>query len=241
MRVCSEGTRQAPASDRRWIDQQVAGFQQDADREKCFERLYRRFHRPLQSFFAKRAGSVEECLDLTQETFLRVYKGLESFRGDCSFESWLFRIAHNTYLSSLRRKGSSMRAREIAVDELVPSHGDLAGVSDLAEPLEVLDPLDRAMRSEERRLLRRAVEKLPEKMRRCLVLRIDQGLSYREIGVAMGISADTVGAHLYQATRLLKRRLVLEDLLPTPDVMSPAPGLFGAARATAGRTPLTSN
>ncbi len=75
----------------------VLDFQRGADREKNFELLFRRFRPRIERFLASRVFSPEERLDLTQMTFLRIYQGLEGYRGEGSLEGWVLRIAFNVY------------------------------------------------------------------------------------------------------------------------------------------------
>lgn len=73
-------------------------------------------------------------------------------------------------------------------------------------------PLDQALRSERREVLRRAIEELPDQMRRCTELRVYQDLSYREIAAVMRRSIETVKVHLFQARKKLKESFGDVDL-----------------------------
>lgn len=75
----------------------VLDFQRGADREKSFELLFRRFRPRIERFLAARVFSPEERLDLTQAIFLRIYRGLEGYRGEGSLEGWVLQIALNVY------------------------------------------------------------------------------------------------------------------------------------------------
>src|SRR6185369_17097652 len=75
----------------------VHDFQRGADREKSFELLFRRFRPRIERFLAPRVFSPEERLDLTQAIFLRIYRGLEGYRGEGSLEGWVLQIAVNVY------------------------------------------------------------------------------------------------------------------------------------------------
>ena len=193
---------EAVAELRRQIDRAVTAFQRGVDREESFRFLFDTFYDPTRQFFARRVFSHEDRLDLTQETFLRVYKGLEGYRGEAQFGTWVFRIAFNTYLKWLRRADADDKGPERmkGAEELESAwdDDDLIAVS----PLE--SPLDRTLQTERRRALRHAIEDLPEQMRRCTELRIYQDLSYREIAVLMRRSIETVKVHLFQARKKLK-------------------------------------
>lgn len=184
------------------IRRTVDDFQRGIDREKNFRILFETYYDSTRFFLARRVSSQEDCLDLTQETFLRVYKGLEGYRGDAQFGTWVFRIAFNTYLKWLRR----IRADEQS-SETSKGGEDLESAWDDDEVVAVAadeTPLEQVLRTERRRVLRSAIEELPEQMRRCTELRIYHDLSYREIAVVMRRSIETIKVHLFQARKKLK-------------------------------------
>ncbi len=92
------------------IDVLLQRLRDGAGREESFRLLFDRFRRPLFRFFEHRGFSAEECQDLIQETFLRVYQGIDGFRGESRWEHWLFRIAANTAGKALRHRGAAKRA-----------------------------------------------------------------------------------------------------------------------------------
>jgi RNA polymerase sigma-70 factor, ECF subfamily len=172
------------------------------DPEAAFEQLFSRYYRPLSYFFAKKGFSSDECHDLNQETFLRVFNRMDTFRGEGPFKAWLFQIAANIYRNTLRERSTQKRdAQEVSLDE-ASDQPVAAGVVALED-----EPLEHMLNDERVHKLREAMEELPPQMRRCVQLRIDQDLRYREIAVILGVSIDTVKAHLYQARQLLKAKL----------------------------------
>jgi RNA polymerase sigma-70 factor (ECF subfamily) len=176
----------------------VRRFQAGGDREAAFRRIFERYQRPVERFFARRGLPPEECRDLTQETFLGIYRGLEGWRPEARFGTWVFKIAATTYLKRNRRRAAAKRAApEVAQEEI-------GGADALPSPG---TQLDRVLDDERRRALRRAMGELPDQMRRCLALRVEQDLKYREIASVMRLSIDTVKAHLFQARQRLKERL----------------------------------
>lgn len=167
------------------------------DTEQSFRTIFDCYYLPVQRFFAKRVFSAEDRLDLTQETFLRVYKGIGGFRGEAQFGTWLFRIAHNTYLKWLRK----VDRPEIFIESEDGEEFDNGPASPAP------DPLDKAMGRQRQLVVRQAVAELPDQMRRCAQLRLEQDLSYREIASAMRLSIETVKVHLFQARKKLKESL----------------------------------
>lgn len=190
------------------IQQLVSDWQAGIEKEENFRILFGQFYRPVFRFFQKRGFPSEDCHDLTEETFIRVYRGMESFRGEARFDSWLFQIAANTYRNSLRERSAIKRGSGVMVAE--KSTGDQAETADV-DPLEVSSgiagPLDDLLEKERTRLLREAMKALPNQMRRCVMLRVYQDLSYQEIATVMRLSVETVKAHLFQARQKLKESL----------------------------------
>lgn len=179
----------------------LAELQAGAPAEAGFRRLIALYHHPVYRFFAKRGFPPDDCLDLTQETFLGIYTGISSFRSEASFDTWLFKVAMNVFLKQRRRQGTQKRVgEEVSLDEQ-------AGDAEVPLPAEGPTPGEETLSRERSHLLRKAVETLPPQMRRCLMLRVYQDLKYREIAEVMSLSIDTVKAHLYQARARLQAEL----------------------------------
>lgn len=160
------------------------------------EDLYRRYRGPIHQYLYRLSGSADQAEELAQETFIRACAGLLSFRGDCSVATWLFRIARNTYLNSLRCP-ISMR---IDTDELL-SIPDSAAYG---------DPAGRYAANEQRNLIAIALAELPEKQRTILLLRDAEGLAYAEIADVLGVSLAAVKVNLFRARNAF--RLTYESL-----------------------------
>lgn len=174
------------------------------DSEIDFEDVFERYYHPVTAFFSNRGFSAEECRDLAQETFLGVYKGFARFRGEASVKTWLFRIARNLSHNTRRDRGADKRTADvISLDETLESGGPVP----LPVPEAIAGPLEDAIESERQQQLRQAVGELPAQMRRCFVLRYQQGRKYREIADVLQVSLDTVKSQLFQARIRLRRRL----------------------------------
>lgn len=176
-------------------------------RDDDFRQLFNRYHRAVYAFFANRGFTRDESLGLTQDTFLRVYKGIDGFRGEVEFKAWLLRIAANLWKNEVRRRSADKRdGAEVPLDALgadaVPA---AATVGSLARGAP--NPLDDALAAERVRVVRRLVRQLPPQMRRCVLLRVGQELKYRDIASVMQLSIDTVKSQLAQARQRLKSGL----------------------------------
>ena len=172
--------------------------------EADFRLIYESYFHPLQRFFKRKGFSPEDALDLTQETLLGIYKSVRDFRHEARFGTWLYRVATTTYLKRLRSGSAAKRSGvETPLDDVAPAHEPATSKEDQLEV--VLD-------EEQRLAMREAIEDLPEKMQKCLTLRIYQELSYREIATVMKLKINTVKAHLFQAKEKLRERLKIEFL-----------------------------
>ncbi len=182
--------------------------QVDAKQAATFEQLFRRYHRPLRQFFSNRGFSSDECRDLTQETFLGAYKGLARYRGEASEDTWIFKIAGNVWKNAVRDRSATKRdASLISLADAVDEEEPIAADRGLDGSSIASDPLASALADERRRLLRDAVEELPDQMRTCVFLRIYQEMKYREIATVMNISINTVKSQLHQAQESLRQKL----------------------------------
>ena len=189
------------------VEQAVRRFQDGTDREGAFRFLYETYFPAIQRFFARKGLPPEDCLDLTQETFLGIYKGLDSYEHRQRFSAWLYRVATNTWLKRYRTDEAIKRKMEE-----VSRDGMENPEATLAVPGRQLDDL---LDEERARALRTAVAELPEQMRDCLTLRLYQGLPYSEIATIKRISVETVKAHLFRARKKLQEQLAgfsLDDL-----------------------------
>jgi RNA polymerase sigma-70 factor (ECF subfamily) len=180
-------------------DDLVPGDVEDRMPEEAAEDLFQRYYRPVVAFFVRRGFSSDESRDLAQETFLRVYRYWERFRGDSTETTWLFQIAANLYKNTLRSLSAQKRDREeVSLESAEPRLVDVEADDDV---------LSTMLRGERANLLRAALDELPPQMKRAVDLRVVGDLKYREIAEEMNVSIETVKAHLYQARQHLRDRL----------------------------------
>jgi len=164
-------------------------------RVKYFKYIFHKYYNSLVYFFKKDAS--EHAEDLTQETFIRVYKGIHEFQWRSSFDTWIFRIAINVKMTYLEtRKRRKEKALVLPLEEA---------------PVELLDdnstPIEEVLQKEVLEKLHEAVDSLPPRMRQCIKLRYSDGLSYQEIATLLQITEETVHAHLEQGKRKLSELL----------------------------------
>ena len=168
--------------------------------------LFERHYAQILRFFRRKGFDTEACRDLTQDTFISVYKGLKDLRQEEQFESWLFAIAHNVWCSLIESRTAQKRsATVLSLDGEDGSDDRLPIAARLAD--QRADPLTEALEREKLEKLREALLHLPQQMRYCAQLRVVHDLSYAEIAALMGISVNTVKAHLHQAQKALRTQL----------------------------------
>jgi RNA polymerase sigma-70 factor (ECF subfamily) len=162
----------------------------------AFEDIVREYERNVYNIALRICGDREDALDVSQESFLKAYHSLHSFRGDSKFSVWLYRIVSNTCLDLLRER--KRRAEVPLVRE------DDEGEADQAEiPDESLSPEKLYERRLTREALRRGLLSLPEDQRKILLLREIQGFSYEEIAQILSLESGTVKSRIFRARRKL--------------------------------------
>jgi RNA polymerase sigma-70 factor (ECF subfamily) len=157
------------------------------------ENLYPRVYRAV---IGITAGSGLDADDLTQDAFLKAYHHLDSFRGECSLYTWIYRIARNVCLDAMRRKKFR---NAFKVDTLFNG-----GSSPEFEDPSHHDPFEQ---KDTRYWIDKAMARLPEDHRSVLVFREIQDLSYEEIAYIMNIPEGTVKSRLFKARRLMRETL----------------------------------
>lgn len=174
--------------------------------EDDFHRLFELNCAQIKRFFRRKGLSPEDCRDLTQETFLSVYKGLSELRQEEQFESWLFSIALNLWRNWVATQTAKKRKVILLSLDQETETGELPHfAANLAD--QRADALTVAIEKEKLEQFRAALEQLSEKMRRCVQLRVIHDLTNQEIADMLGVSVNTVKAHLHQAREKLREKL----------------------------------
>ena len=184
----------------------IREIKQGLNVEDNFHRLFDRHYAQILRFFRRKGFDTEDCRDLTQETFVSVYKGLRELRQDEQFESWLFAIAHNVWCRMIERLSAQKRSlRPLSLEEGSESEDESSIADRIADGS--ADPFTVTLEKEKLEKLSEALEHLPQQMRRCMQLCVVHQLSYVEIAALMDISVNTVKAHLHQARKVLRTKL----------------------------------
>ena len=159
-----------------------------------FGELVRRYQDTVFAMSQRLLGSPQDAEDVAQEAFLRVHRGLEGFRGNAKFSTWLYRITCNLCTDWLRKNRRPGRATT-ALDETAELVD--AGVQ-LEQGLLVAEELEH---------LRHALAGLQERYRSLVILHYYQDLSCQQISEILGMPLKTVETRLYRARRMLRESL----------------------------------
>jgi RNA polymerase sigma-70 factor (ECF subfamily) len=167
--------------------------------EAC-EEIVRRYERPIFGLIARMVRDEAQAEDLTQDTFLKMFRALDRYDRGMRFSSWLFRIAHNTAIDYLRqRKLLVVRPADDPDDESDP-------LQELPDPA-AISPERSAERAELASAVDQALDRVRPDYRAVLVLRYQEGLEYQEISEILGAPLGTVKTFLHRARRDLAREL----------------------------------
>ncbi|HSV72561.1 MAG TPA: sigma-70 family RNA polymerase sigma factor [Chthonomonadales bacterium] len=159
--------------------------------------LVERYQRQVYSLIYRMIGNADDAGDLLQDTFLRAYSALASFRQDASFLTWLYKIASNLSIDHMRsRKTRSALSLDLELEE---------GREPAAE--RAFSPEDTVMRGAVAEIVHNAVLNLPARYRVVVVLRHLRGMSIDEIAEELRIPSGTVKTHLFRAREMLRERL----------------------------------
>jgi RNA polymerase sigma-70 factor (ECF subfamily) len=180
-----------------------------------FKELVERYEKRVYNVSLAVLGNPEDAKDVTQEAFLRVYQRLESFRGESSFYTWLYRVAFNLSVDLSRKR---YRSRELGFAEReqgspLDSGVRLETVSESSFSGSLVSPNQAYERSELSARLKQALAELSDEHRAVISMRELEGLSYTEIAEAVGISKGTVMSRLHHARKKLQQ--LLKEIRPT--------------------------
>jgi RNA polymerase sigma-70 factor (ECF subfamily) len=160
---------------------------------EAFRALFERHKDKVYSIAMRYSGDSAVAQDIAQETFLKLFVGVRSFRGECDFSSWLYRLVVNSCLDQKRKTRRLMPLLDEALAMLQTP--DISAFDEIA-------------RAELSGHLRAVVASLSDDQRMLLVLRYTQALSYDEIAAILGTSHGTIASRLNRIHRTLERRLL---------------------------------
>ena len=173
----------------------------------AFEQLVRAYDQSVLRLAMNLLRSPEDAHDVYQDAFLRVYRNLHSFRFDCSFHTWLYRIVTNLCLDHMRKR--KVRKEEPTV--LATNEGPLDRMDAVPEERVDGDPARHLFSGQVRRRIKEVLCELTPRERMVFELRHYQGLRLRRIGEVLGTTEEAAKNCLFRATQ--KMRAALGDFI----------------------------
>lgn len=169
--------------------------------KKAFDLLVLKYQRKIIRLLSRMIRDQNEIEDVAQEAFIKAYKALPQFRGDSAFYTWLYRIAINTarnWMSQNSRRPSSPNVNHFEDDE---TFSEMDNLTDSHNP--EAEMVSREMATS----VNDTIESLPEELRRAIVLREIEGMSYEDIALAMNCPIGTVRSRIFRAREAIAERL----------------------------------
>jgi RNA polymerase sigma-70 factor (ECF subfamily) len=181
-----------------------------AGSEEAFAWLITRYHQPIYSLLARAVQDPDAAADLTQEVFVKVFRGVGGFHGESSLRTWMYRIALRE-ASNQRRWWMRHKLAEIPLEQEM-------GESESGQPVRLKEtlvdpaesPFELAAHEENRARIEAALSQVPEPFRTTLILRDIDGFVYEEVAEMQGVNLGTV------KSRLVRGRAALKAILTAP-------------------------
>jgi RNA polymerase sigma-70 factor (ECF subfamily) len=175
--------------------------------EEAFSWLIAKYNQPIYSLLARTIPDPADAADLTQDVFIKIYKGISSFHGDSSLRTWIYRIALRE-ASNQRRWWGRHKRQEVTIETEL-------GESNEGQPLCLKDtlldghdsPFECAAQEQLRAKVEEEIRSIPEPFQAVVILRDIEGFSYEEVAEILGVNLGTVKSRLMRGRAHLKARL----------------------------------
>jgi len=164
-----------------------------------FDRIFEEFSAPIYNYVLRMVGDADRAADITQDTFIKAYRKLDSLTDDTSLKAWLYRIATNTAIDEMRRRKFTVR-----MDDDQQPHAERPDHRPGPEAQVISSQLDER--------IQRALLRLKPNHRQCLLLSDLEDMSGQQIGEVMGLSYGAVRTLLCRARGEMRRQLAAEGL-----------------------------
>lgn len=178
-----------------------------AGSEEAFAWLIATYSQPVYSLIARTIPTGSDAADITQEVFVKVFRGISGFHGDASLRTWIYRIALHEALNQ-RRWWSRHRRQEVTIEA---ETGDSCEGQSLCIKDTLIDehesPFEMAAHSEMRERVENGLREIPEAFRAVVVLRDLEGFAYEEIAEILNVNLGTVKSRLMRGRAHLKAHL----------------------------------
>lgn len=171
--------------------------------EQAYQAILERYQRGIYNLIYQMVKNREETEDLVQETFIKAFRALESYNDQYAFTTWLYKIAYNNCIDSIRKRklktsplDKPIRTKEGEVQQQIRDDST--------------SPEHHYLYTEKKKILDECTQKLPESYRDVIVLRHQEDRSYEEIAEIIDVPLGTVKARIFRAREMLKRCLAAQ-------------------------------
>jgi RNA polymerase sigma-70 factor, ECF subfamily len=189
----------APASDNSLVTEFISG------NDEAFTQLVTRYKDSITNYLNMMVGDYDIAVDLSQETFLRVYRSINRYSNMYQFSTWIYRIATNLAIDEMRYR---KRRGQVFYKNVM---GNRASAEKDGPEFEITDvrrgPRDNLLRKESNQILVDAIRSLPKKYRTAFIMKEVQELPYDDIAKVLNCSPGTIKSRLHRARELLQRKL----------------------------------
>lgn len=181
------------------IDQALVERVQKGDK-KAFDILVLKYQQRVMNILSRYVRDPYEVQDLAQETFIKAYRALATFRGDSAFYTWVYRIAINTAKNFIVAQGRRPPRDDIEASE-AEQYSGADGLREHASPERIL------LKDEIAEMVFNTIGELPEDLKMAITLREIEGLSYDEIAETMSCPIGTVRSRIFRARETIDEKL----------------------------------
>jgi len=171
-----------------------------AGKEKAFKLLLNKYREAIYHVILKIVHNQEEARDILQETFMKAFGSLSTYKSDYRFTTWLYRIAANSSIDYLRKK----KIESLSLDQPLEIKDGSVGIE---LPDWTYNPEVDLVSRQRQVSINEAIDSLPKKYQEVIVYRHKQDKSYEQIAEILGIPVGTVKARIFRARELLKKKL----------------------------------
>ncbi|MEA1960455.1 MAG: sigma-70 family RNA polymerase sigma factor [Bacillota bacterium] len=177
---------------------------------QAFDELVEKYQHKVYSLAFRYMGNEEDAYDAAQETFIKAYRSLRTFKGDASFSTWIYRITTNVCLDEIRRR--KRRILPLSLDEPLATTDGNEVEKEIPDNSPTVDLLYE--QKEFSQYIQSLLDEMKPEHKTAIILRDIMDLSYEEIAEVLHCSIGTVKSRLSRARNVLKKKLGDRELLP---------------------------
>jgi RNA polymerase sigma-70 factor (ECF subfamily) len=175
-------------------DEQLAELCREGNKE-AFSVLVERYQNQIFSLAFRLGGDYDEAKDMAQEAFIRVFQNINAFNQGSRFFPWFYRVAHNSCINSLNKRGR----RHISTENLFTEEMDATPTA--------INPEYELEKKEDAALIGKCLRELPPQFRIPLMLKYIEGLSYKEMAEKLDLPVSTIETRLFRGRKMLEKKI----------------------------------